>query len=219
MNRSDTLDKLSNCILQNCEQTPLLVGVDGVDGSGKSMLASELKNRLDDSIPTFSLSIDSYHHPKATRYKRGRSSPTGFYLDSYDYDAFMQHVINPLRKKEAPHCFPEYFSLGADRYRMVPMNSVILIDGIFLQRKELRGVFDFVIFVEVDFDITLSRMLMRDNETVDGDKEITEMFNLRYRPAQEMYFDECSPLKHADVILDNNDLDCPLLHLNYANKI
>jgi len=119
--------------------------------------------------------------------------------------------------------FPVFFDLETDSYsplepKMVPMNSVILIDGIFLQRKELRDIFDFVIFAAADFQVTLSRMLARNKETANGDEEIITMFNGRYHPAQEMYLEECMPQIHADVTLDNNDMNYPILLINSTDK-
>jgi hypothetical protein len=41
-------------------------------------------------------SVDDFHHPRAVRYARGRYSPDGFFLDSYDYPAFRRLLLDPL---------------------------------------------------------------------------------------------------------------------------
>jgi len=63
------------------------VAVDGVDGSGKSVFADQLAGVLrEQARPVVRASVDDFHHPRAQRYRRGRSSPSGFWLDSFDYD-------------------------------------------------------------------------------------------------------------------------------------
>ena len=46
--------------------------------------------------PVIRSSIDSFHNPSEFRYRRGRTSPEGFYLDSYDYAALRMHLLDPL---------------------------------------------------------------------------------------------------------------------------
>jgi uridine kinase len=65
------------------------VGVDGVDGAGKTCLAEELAGQVERrGVPAVRLTLDGFHNSRAHRYQRGRESPSGFFLDSYDYDRF-----------------------------------------------------------------------------------------------------------------------------------
>ncbi len=223
MNRSTAIQQLAQHLLNQCGTTTCIVGIDGVDGSGKSYLANELAASLRSDRPTFSVSIDGYHCDRDMRYKRGRSSAAGFYKDSYDYDAFQRHVIKPLRNADSPNFLPVYFDLHANAKAnytpvYVPLSSIVIVDGIFLQRQELNDCFDVIIFVKASFNRTLSRMLARDAETTNDDQETIAMFNTRYRPGQEMYLRECTPESRASVVFDNNDLDSPTLCYNGANK-
>ena len=57
----------------------VLVGIDGVDGAGKSTLADELAERLVViGRSAVRASIDSFHRPRQHRYQRGRTSGEGF---------------------------------------------------------------------------------------------------------------------------------------------
>lgn len=47
-------------------------------------------------VVTVRVSLDGFHHPAAVRHRRGRHSPEGFFLDSYDYAAFRRLVLDPL---------------------------------------------------------------------------------------------------------------------------
>ncbi|WP_202409273.1 hypothetical protein [Deinococcus xianganensis] len=71
------------------------VAVDGVDGAGKTALADELAGRVRAlGRPVVRVSIDGFHQPRAARYARGRTSPEGFYRDSYDLAALAREVLS-----------------------------------------------------------------------------------------------------------------------------
>ena len=64
---------------------PVLVGVDGAPGTGKSTFADELGSRLlGVGRSTVRSTTDAFHNPRSERYKRGRTSPLGYYLDSHN---------------------------------------------------------------------------------------------------------------------------------------
>ena len=55
------------------------VGVDGVDGAGKTVFAAELADTLRrQGREVVQVSLDDFHHVRAIRYRRGRTSPEGF---------------------------------------------------------------------------------------------------------------------------------------------
>ncbi len=59
------------------------VGVDGVDGAGKTTFADELAGALAPSgRQIIRVCADDFLNPRDVRYLRGRSSPEGFFLDS-----------------------------------------------------------------------------------------------------------------------------------------
>jgi uridine kinase len=61
------------------------VAADGVDGAGKSVFADQLADVLrEQARPVVRASVDDFHRPRGQRYRRGRSSPSGFWLDSLD---------------------------------------------------------------------------------------------------------------------------------------
>src|SRR5688500_5310077 len=76
----------------------VIVAVDGLDGAGKTVFAdglAEVFAETGDAV--FRAGIDGFHRPRIERYARGRRSPEGFYLDSYDYPTFRRVLIDPFR--------------------------------------------------------------------------------------------------------------------------
>lgn len=73
------------------------VGIDGVDGSGKTVFAGELADALQVmGRRVVRISVDDFHNVSAVRYRRGRSSPEGFWLDSFNYERLHADVLEPL---------------------------------------------------------------------------------------------------------------------------
>ncbi|MCW2835557.1 MAG: putative phosphoribulokinase/uridine kinase [Nocardioides sp.] len=73
------------------------VGVDGVDGAGKTVFAGALRRALEArGAPVASVSVDDFHHRREIRYRLGKDSPEGFWLDSYDYATLRADVLDPL---------------------------------------------------------------------------------------------------------------------------
>lgn len=69
---------------------------------------------------------------------------------------------------------------------------------------------DFTIFLDVDFDITLKRDIKRTleknkNASID---EISKKFNERYKPGQKIYLNT-KPKQKATIVINNNDYNNP----------
>lgn len=66
-------------------------------GAGKTvfgdLLATALSSRGANVVRA---SVDGFHQPPEVRYRRGRGSPEGFFLDSYDYAAMRTLLLEPL---------------------------------------------------------------------------------------------------------------------------
>jgi uridine kinase len=78
----------------------LRVGIDGVDGAGKTTLADTLAPLIGDALApparAVRASIDDFHRPRADRYRLGRDSPEGYYQDAFDIDTARRVLLDPL---------------------------------------------------------------------------------------------------------------------------
>lgn len=187
------------------------VAVDGPDGAGKTRFADDLATAVREAgRPVVRVSVDGFHHPRALRYRRGRDSPEGFWLDSYDYDRFRADVLDAFghngsrRYRPAAHDVATDTALTLDA-RVAEPSSVLVVDGIFLQRAELADAWDLSIFLDVPFTETARRMAVRDGTSPD----LTDPRTRRYVSGQRLYFTACDPHRRADVLDDNTDFDSP----------
>lgn len=192
-----------------------LIAVDGLDGAGKTVLAEELVRLAaqDGLRPVASLSIDGFHHPRSVRYAKGRG-PESFYRDSYDYTAFRRSVVTAFRQglPVAAAVWDVAADVSVENSHAeldLPQDCVLLVDGIFLHRPELRDLWDASIWVQVPFSVSVPRGNERFPGQYDPDPEAES--NHRYVGGQRLYFAHCSPWETATWILVNEDLAHPIL--------
>jgi uridine kinase len=106
----------------------------------------------------------------------------------------------------------KHFDLDNDRpFDLVtlqaPPAAVLMVDGIFLHRPELRSCWDLSIFLKVDFEVSLPRGAQR-GPTFDA-TDAASLSNQRYVGGQQRYLRECEPEQRADIVIDYNDLREP----------
>lgn len=160
--------------------------------------------------PVVRVTVDGFHNARDVRYRRGRDSPAGFWLDSYDYVRFRQDVLDPLGENGSRRYRQAARDVATDTplsppARTAEPGSVVVVDGIFLQRDELAAAWDFTVFLDVPFAETARRMAVRDGTDPDVEHPRTR----RYVEGQRLYFAACDPRGRADVVIDNRDFDAP----------
>ena len=91
----------------------------------------------------------------------------------------------------------------------VPAGAILLVDGVFLQRRELAGGWEARVFLQVSAAETLRRALERDTARFGSEAAVRERYVRRYLPAQRLYAERVQPARKADVVFDNEDLYQP----------
>jgi uridine kinase len=188
------------------------VAVDGVSGAGKTSFAGELAIVLQRAGRTvIAASADDFHYPKAQRYRLGRDSSDGHYLESYDYDAMRRELLDPLDVGGSRRYRTAVFDCASDRpipspHYFAPEGAILLFDGLFLNRDELRHYWDVSIFLDVPFEIATQRCAQRDGTVADYRHES----NRRYVEGEMRYLQECRPQDRASIVIDNSDFSRPV---------
>ncbi len=79
--RAEVLRTVADRILAAPATRVVRVGIDGVDGAGKTVFGDELAQVLEKAgRPIIRASVDCFHHPRSLRYRLGRHSPHGYFL-------------------------------------------------------------------------------------------------------------------------------------------
>lgn len=199
-----------------------VVAIDGIDGAGKSTFADELVAALD-ARPGFERelvrsTVDSFHNPRAVRYARGKGSATGFYRDSTDLGALISELLDPFAAgapfRVAAFDEPSDAPVVDPPVDAAP-DAVLVLDGIFLHRPELRGRWDLSVYLD-GFGRVAGERVDRVVAACPGDP-LGDLLTMsrwwlllrRYVVGQRLYLDECDPASVADLVIDNDDLAAP----------
>lgn len=185
----------------------VLMAVDGPDGSGKTtfavQLAEELRRQGRDAVV---IHADHFLNLSGIRYRRGRRSPEGFWLDSYNYAALRRDVLTPLGARGDGRYRPTVI----DPYRDVLVRpepqqaapgTVVIVEGLFLHRDSLSTCWDYSIFLGVPFAVTARRLADRDGTPADPDHPQMR----RYVEGQRIYYRSCRPWLRANRVIANSD--------------
>ena len=211
MTRETVLSQLADMIVSLQRSHPLRVAIDGIDASGKTTLADQLMPVIEQrGRPVIRASIDGFHRPRNERYQRGPHSPEGYYKDSFDYPSLQSALLHPLGPNGNRRYRHEIFDVHNDipfvtKEEQAPADAILLFDSVFLLRPELNTLWDYRIFVHVDFEVALQRAMVRDQALFGSPQAVQARYFQRYIPGQRLYFQLAHPQKLADVIVENND--------------
>jgi uridine kinase len=204
--KKDVLDALAGEILHNYGKGRTIVAVDGIDGAGKKPFADDLAaaiTRAGHSV--FRASMGDFHKPRADRYARGIDSAEGYYQDSFNYSVFRRVLIDPFRMGGSTGFVTEAFDVARDaviesNWKTAPQDAMLIIDGAFLNRPELRGLWNYSLWLEVPAVAAKARM-----EELDGPAGLSA----RYKGAQKLYEKDAKPSAAATATIDNADPEHP----------
>ena len=210
MNRTVLIDELASRLAGIHLTHPVRVAIDGVDAAGKTILADEFAKQVEATEDPQS-GIDRRLPPSASkRRRRGEFSPEGYYRDSFAHPCLTRLRVPPLGPQGDGVCRLAVFDFRTDASLdsppiEVPADSVLLFEGVFLLRPDLRRFWDFAVFVRADFDVTVARAEQRDLYLFGSAEGVRERYVRRYVPGQQLYFREAAPESRRDVNIDNTD--------------
>lgn len=216
MMRKKLLKIISEKILSIKKDSPVLVGINGVDASGKTILTKELSQKLKKSERKIMIaSVDDFLNPKDIRYQKDKNPAESFYYDSYNYDAIINLLLKPFHSGNLEYR-NKFFDYRINSEIDCPTqeaekNSILIMEGIFLFRPELIDFWDLKIFLDVDFETTLQRALERETEKnhIGSKQKIIDRYKKRYIPGQKLYLKEVNPKAKSDIVIDNSDWENP----------
>ncbi|HEX2996855.1 MAG TPA: uridine kinase [Anaerolineales bacterium] len=180
---------------------PLVIGIAGGSGSGKTTVAQEILQRVGPDRIAF-LQHDSYYKdlsglPPAQRVEVNFDHP-----NSLETELLIQHIAS-LRDGKAIEVPIYDFSIHtrtAKTFTVQP-RRVILVEGILIfVEAALREMFDVKIFVDTDSDMRFIRRLERDiAERGRTTESVIKQYQLTVRP---MHLEFVEPSKrYADIII------------------
>ena len=188
-----------------------VVAIDGIDGSGKSVLADRLMASLraagDGAVL---LRVDDFRRP--VDWSRGDKSELDLYYDDYYDLARLDGCLRAFRDGAGAIEVPAWDSArertGDGRRVVLDGAAVALVEGVFVQRMPALAD-SAVIYVQSSPAEARRRILARDvargRAAADVERRVAE----RYFPAQRRYEAACAPAQRAAAVIDNEDPRAP----------
>ncbi len=166
---------------------PLLIAVDGRCASGKTTLAAELKKETGCSV----IHADHFFLRPEQRTEERLNEAGG----NIDHERLMAEVMLPLLQRKAFSY--RKFDCGKMEFSEeigVEPNKIAVVEGSYSCHPELWDFYDLRIFLNVEPEEQLRRILDR------GGREAAEQFRRRWIPLEEKYFSRFKIMERCDLV-------------------
>jgi len=185
----------------------LLVALSGIDGSGKGFVADRAARALEArGVGVAGFNVDGWLNLPAVRFDP-RDPAAHFYAHAIRFDAMFEELVLPLRRDRRIHLEADAAEETATHFhkRLYAFENVdvILVEGIYLLKQELRPRYDLTLWLDCSFETALERALSRGQEGLSADAT-RHAYETIYFPAQKIHFRRDAPREHADHVLSND---------------
>ena len=212
LNISINLDNASEMIAHQhtllTKQKALLVAISGIDGSGKGYITSKLDSLLtQQNLRIATIGIDGWLNLPAKRFSK-MNPGEHFYQNAVRFGELFGQLIFPLRDRRSIHLEADYTEETASGYRKHIYQftdiDVILLEGIYLLKRQFQSTYDLSFWIECSFETALSRAIARSQEGL-SPTETVAAYQTIYFPAQRIHFERDQPQQGATAILHNDN--------------
>ena len=183
-------------VMKKHKENRFILGIDGLSRSGKTTFVANLKeNMKQESIPFHIFHIDDYIVERNKRYDTGFEEWYEYYYLQWDIEWLRQKFFRKLQN-ETKLKLP-FYNDKTDSCEMkkvqIPIVGVIVIEGVFLQRKEWRDFFHYMVYLDCPRE---TRFLRESPE-----KNLSKFKN-RYWKAEDYYLETELPKDRADLVIN-----------------
>jgi uridine kinase len=197
-------------------QEPLVIGIAGGSGSGKTTVANVILQRVGAHRIAY-LPHDAYYRELIHLPPLQRAQINFDHPDSLESELLMRHILQ-LKKWQSIE-LPVYdFTTDSRTSQTISVEPqrVILVEGILIfSERSLRELFDVKIFVDTDADLRFIRRLQRDiTERGRTAEMVIKQYLSTVRP---MHLEFVEPSKrYADVIIPEGGLNVVAMEMVIA---
>jgi uridine kinase len=199
-----------NDILTRQKEIPrnraMLVGVSGIDASGKGYIARQLAEQLELSGQKVALiNVDGWLNLPHVRFSESNAGEH-FYLHALRLDEMFEQLVLPLKKNRGLDLTMQLAEETATKFRSHTYAfeniDIILLEGIFIFKREFVEYFDLRIWIDCSFETALQRAIARGQEHLPPADTIAA-YETIYFPAQRHHLSVDDPIAAAHIIYSN----------------
>jgi len=152
--RIEFLRTLSSEILGHYGRGRTIVAIDGTDAPARAAFADDLAAVFEESDhDAVRASLGDFQRSRTELKRLGADTPERHYRDGYDYSALRRALVEPFRLGGSTGFVTKTFDADSDAWVQptwltAPADATLLLDGEFIQRPELRGLWSYSVFLE-----------------------------------------------------------------------
>jgi len=180
---------------------PILIGITGGTGSGKSSIADSIYSSFSDECIAM-IQQDMYYKDQSHLSMEERVLTNYDHPNAFDNELLIEHLKSLLNGNSIDKPIYDFANhTRAKETVRVEARRIIIVEGILvLENKELRDLLDIKVYVDTDADIRILRRLVRDiNER---GRTVESVINQYLDIVRPMHMQFTEPTKrYADIIV------------------
>ncbi|WP_340139393.1 uridine kinase [Lactobacillus intestinalis] len=186
----------------NQPEKPIIIGITGGSGSGKTTIAHEIANQIEANDRIVIMTQDSYYKdntglPMSERQKINYDHPNAFDMPLLEVQ--LNQLLHRKSIEMPTYDFTEH--TRSDKTVHINPADIIILEGILvLFNEEIRNLMDIKVYVDTDDDIRFIRRLERDMK--ERGRSLDSVINQYLTTVKPMYHQFIEPTKrYADIII------------------
>jgi uridine kinase len=175
--------------------SPIVIGICGISGSGKTMLTKEFANKIPQSIPIYWDSFESI--------SEFPSDYIAWYNTGKDYSAWktpaLAQILKHLKQGMAISC-------PATGKILEPQKIIIYDAPLGRNHTETGQYIDFLVFLDTPLDVALARRLLRDHlslDPIDG-QAIKQELDTYIHSSRPLFLETDSLKSSCDLVINGS---------------
>ncbi|MDM5199895.1 uridine kinase [Fictibacillus enclensis] len=182
-------------------QKPIVIGVAGGSGSGKTTVAKEIYRQFADQSILI-IEQDSYYRDQSDKTMAERLKTNYDHPLAFDNDLLISQLNALLEFKSIEKPVYDYTAhTRSDKIIPVEPKDVIILEGILiLEDERLRDLMDIKLFVDTDADVRIIRRMVRDTRDRGRTLEsVIDQYTSVVRPMHNQFIEPTK--RYADIII------------------
>lgn len=214
VSRLSIFNRINSEILQKERNKPIIIGINGVDTSGKTTFASYFETFLKwKGHKTQLIHLDDFHNELKIR-KAMENEIDSYIANAFNLEVLTNTILEPASKNETVNCQLNLLDLDSDKFTnkkhfAIDQETIILIEGVLLFRPPIDKYLDIRIFIDISFEEVLKRAEERDVPKYGV--SFLDIYKGKYIPVQQKYISTWKPKENSDIVINNNDVFHPHL--------